>query len=287
MSQDIHEAFEKLGRTERNLINSLVQELENHYKQNLAQTSIEALLQRVDPELRNILLFELLHEETSRLNKLGLRPSQTELRKRFPEHEQVISAILAENTQPQFDIDVDALLQNHELITGYKFGKFELLSLLGEGSFGAVFEARDVTIDRLVALKVPRNKLMIEILGTKQFVDEARNSAALYHQNIVPVFEAGGYQDGGFYVACQLVEGPTLREMLKKPIEFKNALRIARDLASGVAHAHEHGVIHNDIKPANVLVDKLGEPKLTDFGMSQLTDSQKGSLSGGSIPYVA
>ena len=128
---------------------------------------------------------------------------------------------------------------------------------------------------------------MVEILGTKQFVDEARNSAALYHQNIVPVFEAGRYQDGGFYVACQLVEGPNLQQVLEEPLELKNALRIARDLAFGVAHAHEHGVIHNDIKPANVLVGKLGEPKLTDFGMSQLTDSQKGSLSGGSIPYVA
>ena len=123
MAQDVHEAFQKLDRKSRNLINSLVKELESHYKENLKQTSIEELLQRVQPELRDILLLELLYEEKSRLQKLGLKPSKAELLKRFPDHEDIVSAILAHSTQPQLDIDVDALLRNQELITGFKFGK--------------------------------------------------------------------------------------------------------------------------------------------------------------------
>ena len=287
MSQSAFDAYENLNKADRQKVNSLVKKLESYYKKNLNENAIEDLLSEVSGELKPCLLFELLHEEKSRLLSLGLKPDKAQLLKRFPNYGGIVEEIIADSTSSGLEIDVEALLANPDSILGFRFGKFELLSLLGKGSFGAVFEARDTTIDRLVALKIPHNQLMIELLGADQFVDEAKNSAALYHRNIVPVFEAGGFQDGGFYVACQLIHGPTLRERLNKPLNNDQAATIIRDLASGVAHAHEHGVIHNDIKPDNVLIDELDVPKLTDFGMSQLTDSQKQSLSGGSIPYVA
>ncbi len=279
--------YESLSKNDRKLINSLVQQLESHYTSNLDEDVIEKLLAKVSEEIRPHLLRELLHEEKAHLESLGVKPSKVELLRRFPAYPKIVEEIIVDSRNSSLEIDIDSMLADPDSILGFRFGKFELLSLLGKGTFGAVFEARDTTIDRLVALKIPHNQLMIEILGADQFINEAKNSAALYHQNIVPVFEAGGFRDGGFYVACQLIKGQTLSESLGKPVSHRQAASIIRDLARGVAHAHEHGVIHNDIKPDNVLVDQFGIPKLTDFGMSQLTDSQKRSLSGGSLPYVA
>jgi hypothetical protein len=149
-----------------------------------------------------------------------------------------------------------------------RIGRFELRAVLGQGTFGRVFRAYDPQLEREVALKVPR-------FGPDQpgqverFLGEAKAAARLRHPNVVAVFESGRAGDE-YYIASEFVEGRPLSDVLRESRpDFAQAARWVRDLARGLAYAHAAGVIHRDVKPANVLIDRAGRPQLTDFGLAK------------------
>jgi hypothetical protein len=149
-----------------------------------------------------------------------------------------------------------------------RIGRFELRAVLGQGTFGRVYRAYDPQLEREVALKVPR-------FGPDQpgqverFLGEAKAAARLRHPNVVAVFESGRAGDE-YYIASEFVEGRPLSDVLREsPPDFGQAARWVRDLARGLAYAHAAGVIHRDVKPANVLIDRAGRPQLTDFGLAK------------------
>ncbi len=149
-----------------------------------------------------------------------------------------------------------------------RMAHFELISQLGAGSFGTVWEARDTTLDRRVAVKIPR-KGQLDTLQAEQFLREARATAQLSHPNIVSVHEVG-QEDGTVYIVSDLVRGMTLSEWLRdqRPT-FHESVELCVTMADALHHAHTAGVVHRDLKPSNVMLDEVGEPHVMDFGLAK------------------
>jgi serine/threonine protein kinase/formylglycine-generating enzyme required for sulfatase activity len=145
---------------------------------------------------------------------------------------------------------------------------YQLMELVGQGAFGAVWKAHDTKLDRLVALKVPRLEQFDETMFDR-FVKEARAAAQVNHKNIVSVYEIGR-EGGTIYIASEFVNGVSLKDRLStKRYDACDAARLIAVLADALHQAHEAGVVHRDLKPANILIDGAGEPHLTDFGMAK------------------
>ncbi len=157
--------------------------------------------------------------------------------------------------------------------TAWRLSRFEILDVLGEGHHATVYRAFDPFLERQVALKLRRPRAGASARALERFLSEARALARLHHPRIVPVFEAG--RDGdSHYIAMALIEGRSLAERIaEKPLLFEESARIVAELAEALAHAHGMGIIHRDVKPANVRIDPLDEAYLMDFGIAYLPDS--------------
>ncbi len=154
-------------------------------------------------------------------------------------------------------------------------GRYEILRELGRGSMGVVYEAHDPALSRNVALKTiqpildPKDKEAFE----QRFFAEARIAARLSHPGIVVVHDVGRDRDTGIlYIALEHLTGHTLAEMTEegRPLEWREALRLGVEIARALHHAHEQGVVHRDMKPANVMVLASGQAKIMDFGIARV-----------------
>jgi serine/threonine-protein kinase len=156
-----------------------------------------------------------------------------------------------------------------------ELGDYELLEEVGRGGQGVVFRARQKSLNRIVALKVISLGQWASEAHVKRFRREAAAAASLEHPGIVPIHEAGE-RDGSCYFSMQFIEGGQLDEVVKRePMSIRQAAElIARVVARTVQYAHEHSILHRDIKPGNILLDHNGEPHLTDFGLARLLDTQ-------------
>ncbi|MCY2993227.1 MAG: bifunctional serine/threonine-protein kinase/formylglycine-generating enzyme family protein [Planctomycetota bacterium] len=148
------------------------------------------------------------------------------------------------------------------------FGHFELLEDLGSGAFGVVWKARDTKLDRIVALKIPRRGQLTSE-ETEKFVREARNAAQVRHPHVVSVHEVG-FEQETIFIVSDFVDGVSLHDHLSaKRYTPAEAAELCATLAEAMHHAHERGVIHRDLKPSNILLDKSGQPHITDFGLAK------------------
>ncbi len=163
-----------------------------------------------------------------------------------------------------------------------KIGRFEVLTVLGQGAFGRVYKARDPQLDRFVALKVPtfgpQDKPKIQ-----RFLTEAKSAAKLHHPNIVPTYECV-QADGKYFIAAQFVAGQPLSKRLKdNPPDFRQAAEWVRQLAGGLAYAHGQGIVHRDIKPDNIMLSEDGIPQIMDFGLAKRVNEDAGMTTDGSV----
>ncbi len=156
-------------------------------------------------------------------------------------------------------------------ISARRVGKFELLEELGRGGMGVVYRARDVRLDRLVALKFMRPERAVDEPSRARFLRECRAIASLNHRNIATLYEADESEDGALYFAAELVEGDTLGRVLAQgPVPIDRGIAIAIELADALAAAHAKGIVHRDIKPANIMIGRDGRVKVLDFGLASL-----------------
>ncbi len=169
-----------------------------------------------------------------------------------------------------------------EDLRGRRLGGFELDELLGEGAFGSVWRARQLRLERDVAVKVLDPSLARDPAAARRFEREGRSAAALDHPAIVPVYEAGD-EDGLYYLAMRLVDGQTLEQRLERGETMSRAAtaEILRPIAAALDHAHAAGFVHRDVKPSNILLEG-SQVYLSDFGIAALT-SELGRYTTGSL----
>jgi len=154
-------------------------------------------------------------------------------------------------------------------------GRYEIIDKLGEGAMGVVHRARDRSLGRVVALKTLSTDLGDEDELHQRFQREVEAIGRLNHPNIVSVYDMGE-ADGRLYMAMELLEGEDLRSLIdgRTPVPLSDRVRIIAEICEGVGYAHSRGVVHRDVKPANILVTNSGRVKLLDFGLARLTHGE-------------
>ena len=164
-------------------------------------------------------------------------------------------------------------------------GRYRVVERLSSGGMGVLYVARDAAIDRTVAIKVAR---VHSAELRERFLREARATGRLNHRNIVTIYDVGEH-DGEPFIAMEYVPGPTLADIIRRktPLSLAQRLRMLRDLCEGLAYAHGHGIVHRDVKPANLIArDDNGAVTILDFGIARLADAL--TTAGGGVvgtPY--
>src|SRR3989440_13092537 len=171
-------------------------------------------------------------------------------------------------------------MKKQDDLIGTMLGNYRVFETLGQGGMARVYKAHQETLGRDVAIKVLPPWYAADRSFVERFNLEARLVARLSHPNIVTVHDANE-QDGHLYIVMQLVDGGTLKQRLDqlqaltKTMELAEASRIFTHLASALSYAHDNGIIHRDVKPVNVLMDRSGRPILSDFGIAKVLAGSK------------
>ncbi|WP_100487643.1 Stk1 family PASTA domain-containing Ser/Thr kinase [Sporolactobacillus pectinivorans] len=153
-------------------------------------------------------------------------------------------------------------------------GRYEIMSRLGEGGMAIVYKAKDLILDRLVAVKILRTELATDEEFIKRFHREAESVAALSHPNIVAIYDIGEEEDC-YYIVMEYIHGMSLKEFIRdySPISVSESVHIMKQATLAISHAHAHGIVHRDIKPHNILIDEKEHVKVTDFGIAMAVSS--------------
>lgn len=154
-------------------------------------------------------------------------------------------------------------------------GRYKLLSVVGGGGMAIVYKAQDLILDRIVAVKVLRTEFSDNEEFIRRFRREARAVASLVHPNIVNIYDIGDDNNDLYFIVMEYIEGKTLKQLIQSesPLPMHQALQVMAKITSAIAYAHDHSIVHRDIKPHNILMDKNGDAKVTDFGIAVATSS--------------
>ena len=246
---------------------------------------------------------ELIGEEYRVRCRFGDRPSHAEFLSRFRERREEIRAELirvdrelveetatlpeprrpARRSPPPEDLaglDPGLPLRSHR--------DFLLRRLIGAGRMGKVYEAREHATGRAVAVKFLRNALLRHPGVVRRFIEEARTIARLRHPNIVGTQGLGRTPGGSYFIVMDLATGPDLARVgRERAIAVDEAVRWATDTCAALAHAHDRGVVHCDLKPANILLDEDGRVRVTDFGLARSLAGEPPWAAEGTAPFMA
>ena len=170
-------------------------------------------------------------------------------------------------------------------------GRYKFLEKVGSGGMAEVYKARDMVLNRIVAVKILRDSLASDADFIERFNKEAQRAAGLSHPNIVSIYDVGE-TEGLHYIVMEYVSRETLKNQLQKSkrLNVRESLRIVKDIARALAHAHSNNIVHCDIKPHNILVAPDGQVKVADFGIARAVSSATMSFTGdvvGSVQYFS
>lgn len=220
-------------------------------------------------------------------NQVESRDSDSSLEKTGPTRLVQGDKTLPDNSPPENDkfetFDSSDPKISTELARIRYFGKFELLEEIARGGMGVVYKARELQLNRIVALKMILTGQLASAQSIRRFMVEAEACANLDHPGIVPVYEYGEVEQT-HYFSMAFIDGPNLAKKAgKDPMPPEEAARLILKLAEAIAYAHSRGVVHRDLKPANILLESDGQPRITDFGLAKLMDSDENLTQDGAI----
>jgi WD40 repeat protein/predicted Ser/Thr protein kinase len=249
------------------------------------RTPVEAWLTK-HPDLSEDDQLDLVYQEYVLRDEAGQTPSLDDYARRFPclhaglkrqveLYEMIKRESLADNTTvTAVGPPRDRNAGHFSKPTGGAIGHYHLLAELGRGGMGVVFKAHDTKLQRTVALKMLLNQDQLSAEQVKRFRVEAESLAQLQHPNIVQIFEVFE-RDGASFLAMEYVAGPTLQQMVQwSPLEPSEGARHVAQIARAVHSVHQRNIIHRDLKPSNVLVGADKTPKVTDFGLARMDNSE-------------
>ena len=171
-----------------------------------------------------------------------------------------------------------------------QIGKYEIISVLGEGAMGTVYRAKDSVIGRTVAIKVMNPEIARDKDHRQRFLREAQAAGSLQHPNVVTIYDLGEL-DGHLFIAMEFLQGQDLEKVMAgtEPMKLQAKLDIIVDVLMGLSYAHKNGIVHRDIKPANIRVSDEGKAKIMDFGVAHLasSDMTKTGVAVGTPSYMA
>jgi serine/threonine-protein kinase len=254
----------------------------------------EYLGDTTEPE-RSELLRELLALELAYRRDGDEKPTLQEYQLRFSAHPEVVNAafneLTADRPLPETVEAPNSPSAAGETKSWPQVPDYEIEGELGRGAMGVVYRARQVSLNRTVALKMILDQRLADPADVRRFRTEAENIASLDHPHIVPVYEVGEHQ-GQHYFSMKLMDGASLSASLPGyAADPRKAAQLLAQVARAVHHAHQRGILHRDLKPANILLDKEGSAHVTDFGLAKRIQGEGGqSLSGaivGTPAYMA
>src|SRR5579884_2487079 len=179
-------------------------------------------------------------------------------------------------------------------MTGFDFvlgGRYRLQYPLGEGGMASVYAAVDERLGRSVAIKILSDSLCSDESFVRRFQHEAEAAARLSHPNIVSVYDVGADQ-GRRFIVMELIADRNLKDLIRDrgPLSMEQLVAIGAEILDGLGYAHQHGLIHRDIKPQNILISREGTPKLADFGIAKAVEASSTTQTAmvlGSVHYLA
>lgn len=158
----------------------------------------------------------------------------------------------------------------------FDFGPYEILGELGRGGMGVVYKGLQKGLDRLVSIKVILSSRLVSRQNVVRFRKEAKAAASVRHPNIVGIYDADNVL-GQHYIAMEYIEGESLAKRLRrKPLLLQDSLQIVSDVARAIAYLHSQEIVHLDLKPSNILIDREGKPYVTDFGLARGLGTRRG-----------
>ncbi len=168
-------------------------------------------------------------------------------------------------------------------LVGHSIGRYHIVEQLGEGGMAQVYKAYDNRLERYVAVKVIQPNQQQDAMFLKRFEREAKSLAQLSHSNIVKVLDYGDEQ-GMPYLIMEFISGGTLKQRLGKPLPYYEAARLLAPIANALHYAHQRGIYHRDVKPANILINEAGQPLLSDFGIAKVLETgDQATLTGAGV----
>jgi basic membrane protein A and related proteins len=162
-------------------------------------------------------------------------------------------------------------------LIGQSIGRYHIIEQLGQGGMATVYKAFDTRLEREVAIKVIRTDMIGPAMlhkMLKRFEREAKSLARMKHRDILNIHDFGEF-DGAPYLVMEYIKGGTLKDRVGKPMPFQDAAKVLLPISRALSYAHQQGVLHRDVKPANILIDEEGDPLLSDFGIAKILESNQ------------
>ena len=200
------------------------------------------------------------------------------------EHDSELKGQILARFDKTIALDTPALDTGSAAVT--RFGDYELISEIARGGMGVVYKARQVSLNRIVAVKMILHGRFSNPQFVRRFRAEAEAAANLRHPNIVGIYEIGEH-DGQHYFSMEYVEGYDLQFFVNEPLPPERTAQRIKTIAEAIHYAHQHGILHRDLKPSNVLVDLNGEVRITDFGLAKRVPGTEGSSIGSRLGSTA
>ncbi|MFK8113651.1 MAG: serine/threonine-protein kinase, partial [Rubripirellula sp.] len=265
-------------------VDSVCDAFEDAWKKSESEPDIGKFLADLAPEMRLSIATELFLLDRHYRERRGIPLAQEEYVKKYEAYRPAIDRVFSIEAKSEETI-VTSDTGARPVIPGQRlryFGDYELLGEIARGGMGVVYRAKQVSLNRIIALKMILSGQLAGEDQIRRFQIEAESAANLDHPGIVPIYDIGKHEDQ-HYFSMKLIEGCSLNEHAASMKEHHDIVRLVAKIADAVHHAHQRGILHRDLKPSNILIDTNEQPVVTDFGLARQTESTQDLTQTGAV----